>query len=225
MGRETDAVTYAAVLDLGLAHPLLRRHDAGVLRALDVLVQLREADGIPRALPGHRVAGLDAARHALERRRGLGLQCRRRGGRRGRHEARGRRDERQARNYSGHLFSTCAGRARDVRVRLCLCVLCAPSEATQRRQSALPRIRRRPSCRTEAQHRDPWCARGPCRSARMARSHRALWLAPAPRTAPPLPTPSTSRQCLALFRERATASLGCTRHGRSAHGSKTPSDA
>ena len=30
---------------------------------------------------------------------------------------------------------------------------------------------------------------------------------------------------LNLFRERATASLGCTRHARSAHGSKTPSDA
>ena len=107
IGRETDAVTYAAVLDLGLAHPLLRRHDAGVLRALDVLVELREADGIPGALPGHRVAGLNTSRHALQRRRGLGLQCRRRGGRRGRHEARGRRDERQADGDSGHLFLTC----------------------------------------------------------------------------------------------------------------------
>merc|ERR1719313_802579 len=60
---------------------------AGVLRALDVLVELREADRVPGGLPGHGVAGLDAARHALERRRGLGLEGRRRGGRRGRHEA------------------------------------------------------------------------------------------------------------------------------------------
>ena len=70
----TDAVTYAAVLDLGLAHPLLRRHDAGVLRALDVLVEFAEADGIPGALPGHGVAGLDAAAHALQGCGGLGLQ-------------------------------------------------------------------------------------------------------------------------------------------------------
>ena len=102
-GKETG---HAAVLDLGLAHPLLRRDHAGVLRALDVLVQLAEADRVPGALPGHRIAGLDAARHALERRRGLGLQCRGRGGRRGRHEARGRRDERQARRRLGPSRST-----------------------------------------------------------------------------------------------------------------------
>ena len=117
--RETDAVTYAAVLDLGLAHPLLRRHDAGVLRALDVLVELREADRVPGALSRHGVAGLNTTAHALQRRRGFRLQRGGRGGRRGRHEARGRRDERQARNYSGHLFLTCAGRAVTY---VCVCV-------------------------------------------------------------------------------------------------------